>query len=193
MPQVPSPISSRRPTDPIQILIEALEITSQHTLALDELLPALADLILKVADYQLFAVFLRSGADALRIRFSIGYREDFVRKFTLRVGDGITGLAAQKRETVIVNDVTREERYILSIDAVRSEMAVPLVARGRLVGVIDLQSTQLNAFGDYEKSMLELIGSRFSMACVPWVISKERMLSMFERSAADAGIASIHW
>jgi phosphoserine phosphatase RsbU/P len=164
MPQVPSPITSRRPTDPIQILIEALEITSQHTLSLDELLPALADLVLKVADYQIFAVFLRSGADALRIRFSIGYREDFVRKFSLRVGDGIAGLAAQKREAVIVNDVTSDERYILSIDAVRSEMAVPLVARGRLVGVIDLQSTQLNAFGDYEKSMLELIGSRFSMA-----------------------------
>jgi sigma-B regulation protein RsbU (phosphoserine phosphatase) len=154
MPQIPSPISSRRPTDPIQILIEALEITSQHTLSLDELLPALADLVLKVADYQLFAVFLRSGPDSLRIRFSIGYREDFVRKFRLRVGDGITGLAAQKRETAIVNDVTREERYMMSIDAVRSEMAVPLVARGRLVGVIDLQSTQLNAFGDYEKSML---------------------------------------
>jgi sigma-B regulation protein RsbU (phosphoserine phosphatase) len=162
--QLPSPISSRRHADPIEILLEAAEIVTEHSLALEELLPALAELVRKVVDYQLIAVFLRSGTDALRIRFSIGYREDFTRNLRLKIGEGITGLAALKRETIIVNDVTRDDRYLMAIDAVRSEIAVPLLARGKIAGVIDLQSTQVDAFGDYEKKMLELIGSRFSMA-----------------------------
>ena len=142
--QQPSPISSRRHADPIEILIEASEIVTQHSLALEELLPALAELVRKVVDYQLFAVFLRSGTDEMRIRFSIGYREDFTRNLRLKIGEGITGQAAQRRETIIVNDVTRDDRYLMAIDAVRSEISVPLLARGKTVGVIDLQTTQVD-------------------------------------------------
>jgi sigma-B regulation protein RsbU (phosphoserine phosphatase) len=52
----------------------------------------------------------------------------------------------------------------MAVEAVRSEIAVPLVARGKLVGVIDLQSTSARAFGDRQRSVLELIASRFSLA-----------------------------
>ena len=52
----PSPASTRRGFDPLEILVEASDIAAGRTLNLDELLQALADLIRKVIDYQLFAV-----------------------------------------------------------------------------------------------------------------------------------------
>lgn len=159
-----SPTTSRRRTDPMEILAEASEIVSGYTLDLDELLRQLGALVLKVVEYQVFAVFLKSGKDSLRIRFAIGYREEVVRNLRLTLGEGVVGVAAQSRQTVAVNDVTRDPRYLMAIDATRSEIAVPLVARGKLVGVIDLQTPKPNAFGEYECKLLELIGSRFSLA-----------------------------
>ncbi len=102
--------------------------------------------------------------DTLAIRYSIGYRPDLVRTLRVRPGEGITGHAAQTLETVVVDDVRLDPRYLDAVDAVRSEIAVPLVARGKLVGVIDLQSPAAAAFGDQERGLLELIASRFSLA-----------------------------
>lgn len=149
----------------MEILVEASDIAAGHTLNLDELLRSLAELIRKVIDYQLFAVLLSTEkGDALRIRFSVGYGEDVVRSLRIRIGEGITGTAAQQLKAVMVNDVSGDSRYIPAVDGVRSELAVPLVARGKIVGVIDLQSTRLNAFSDHEQNIIELIGSRFSLA-----------------------------
>jgi sigma-B regulation protein RsbU (phosphoserine phosphatase) len=125
---------------------------------------ALEGLIRKVVGYQLFAILLADDDGTLTIRHSIGYRADLAERLRVKLGEGITGTAAQTRTTIVVNDVTKDPRYLMAIDAVRSEIAVPLIARGKLVGVIDLQSSVTGAFGDQERNLLELIGSRFSLA-----------------------------
>ena len=51
-----------------------------------------------------------------------------------------------RREPVLVGDVRNDPRYLNTLDAVRTELAVPMIARGKLVGVIDLQSTRVNAY-----------------------------------------------
>ena len=156
---------ARPQADAIEILIEAAEIVAGHSLDLEELLRALRDLVGKVVDYQVFAVLLRTAdGNALRIRSSVGYRPEVVRNLRIELGEGITGTAAEQQKTLVVEDVRRDPRYLVTVDGVRSEIAVPLVARGELVGVIDLQSTRLNAFSEHEKNLLELIGSRFSLA-----------------------------
>ncbi|MDA1315221.1 MAG: SpoIIE family protein phosphatase [Acidobacteria bacterium] len=161
---LPTPV-----TDPqdgsLDLLIEASEIVSRHSLDLDTLLEQLVELVRKVVDCELVAVLLKSGTDALRIRRTFGYRNDRkTRSLRVNLGEGITGAAARDLQTTVVPDVSSDPRYIELVKAVRSEMAVPLVARGKLVGVIDLQSRQLGAFGDREQSVLELIASRFSIA-----------------------------
>ena len=161
----PAPMPARPQADAIEILIEAAEIVAGHSLDLEELLRALRDLVGKVVDYQVFAVLLRTAdGNALRIRSSVGYRPEVVRNLRIELGEGITGTAAEQQKTLVVEDVRRDPRYLVTVDGVRSEIAVPLVARGELVGVIDLQSTRLNAFSEHEKNLLELIGSRFSLA-----------------------------
>ena len=154
----------RPATESLQILAEASELVAGHSLELDDLLRALAELIRKVVEYQLFAVLLADEEGTLSIRYSIGYRSELVRNLRLRPGEGITGDAADRRQTVLVQDVSSDPRYIMAIDAVRSEIAVPLLARGKVVGVVDLQSSSKDAFGETERSILELIASRFSLA-----------------------------
>ena len=162
--QAASPSPWQETDESLAILVEASEIVAGHSLDLDSLLSELVGLIRKVVEYQLVAVLLKSGESTLRIRFASGYSDDVVRKTRIKIGQGITGAAAQEMRTVIVNDVRHDPRYVETIEGVLSEIAVPLVARGKLVGVIDVQALEPNSFGDNERKLLELIGSRFSLA-----------------------------
>ena len=150
--------------DSLRILLEASQVAAEYSLDLDDLLEALGGLIRKLVDYQLFAFLLTEENQDLSIRYSIGYRPELVRTLRVESGRGITVHAAVERRTIVSNDVRNDDRYLMALDAVRSEMSVPLVARGRLVGVIDLQSSLQDAFGDREGELVERIGSRFSLA-----------------------------
>ena len=148
----------------LDFLLEVSGVSSE-TLDLDRLLPAIAQLIKKVIDYEIFAILLvAEKGGVMRIRFAIGHREEVVARLRIQIGEGITGAAAAARRPVLVNDVRNDPRYLNALDAVRSELAVPMVARGRVVGVIDIQSTRLNAFTEEEQGIVELIASRVAMA-----------------------------
>jgi L-methionine (R)-S-oxide reductase len=62
------------------------------------------------------------------------------------VGQGVCGTAAERRETVIVADVGAFPGHIACDIASRSEIVVPLIQHGRLIGVLDLDSPQLARF-----------------------------------------------
>ncbi len=163
---MPLPTPARDPHDEsLDLLVQASEIVAGHSLDLDSLLEELVELVRKVVDCELVAVLLKSGTDALRVRQTFGYGDEGkTHNLRVKLGEGVTGAAAQDLRTTVVPDVSHDPRYIQVVEAVRSEMAVPLVARGKLVGVIDLQSRDKDAFGDRERSVLELIASRFSIA-----------------------------
>ncbi len=163
-------MTSRTPTllkqrgELLDFLLEVSEVSSE-ILDLDRLLPAVAELIKKVIDYEIFAILLAADrTGVMRVRFSIGHREEIVERLRIALGDGITGAAAAGRRALLVNDVRRDPRYLNALDAVRSELAVPMVARGRVVGVIDIQSTRLNAFTERDQDLVELIASRVAMS-----------------------------
>ncbi len=144
--------------------MEVSAATSQ-TLDLDELLANVGQIVRKVLDVDLFAIMLYSERSReLTIRYAIGHREEIVRNLKVPLGEGITGVAAQRREPILVPDVRKDTRYLSSLDAVRSELAVPMVAREKLVGVIDVQSTREGAYAEYDSSMLRLIASRAAAA-----------------------------
>jgi sigma-B regulation protein RsbU (phosphoserine phosphatase) len=136
-------------------------VATSETLDLDELLQNVSNIVRRVLHYELFAILLYNEHDKdLRIRYAVGHREEIVRNLSIPLGEGITGIAAQKREAILVKDVRKDDRYLSAIDAVRTELAVPMVTRGRLVGVIDVQSTSLGAYQEEDRSMLRLIASR---------------------------------
>jgi sigma-B regulation protein RsbU (phosphoserine phosphatase) len=144
----------------LDFLLEVSRITSE-TLDLDKLLANVAEIVKVVVPYDLFAILLYSEKNqGLRIRYSIGHREEVVRNLVIGLGEGVVGAAAQSREPVLVGDVRLDARYLVALDAVQSELAVPMMAHGKLVGVIDLQSTRLRAFQDQDRRIMRLIASR---------------------------------
>ncbi len=149
-------------TELLDFLLEVAAMTSE-TLDLDRLLPAVADYIQRVIPHDVFAILLYNERQhGLKIRYARGHRDEVVRNLVIPVGEGITGGAAASRHAVVVNDVQSDPRYLPALDAVRSELAVPMFARGKLVGVIDIQSTRLNAFSENDTSLLRLLAARVS-------------------------------
>ncbi|MBV6712215.1 GAF domain-containing protein [Paenibacillus chitinolyticus] len=71
------------------------------------------------------------------------------------LGRGVCGTAAQKRETLVVEDVERFPGHIACDAASRSEIVVPLVKDGELLGVLDIDSPNLARFDETDRVMLE--------------------------------------
>jgi L-methionine (R)-S-oxide reductase len=71
------------------------------------------------------------------------------------VSEGICGAAVVQGETVIVDDVTSDPRYLACSIETRSEIVVPIRANGQIVGEIDIDSHDVNAFGTEDRIFLE--------------------------------------
>jgi sigma-B regulation protein RsbU (phosphoserine phosphatase) len=148
----------------LDFLLEVSRLTSE-TLDLDKLLGNVAQIVKDVLSYDLFAILLyNERQQGLSIRYSIGHREEVVRNLVVKLNEGVTGAAAASRLPVVVDDVRTDPRYLNALDAVRSELAVPMMARGKLVGVIDVQSTRLKAYSEQDRAMLRLIGARVAFS-----------------------------
>jgi phosphoserine phosphatase RsbU/P len=162
--KIPGSGRFRERSELLDFLLEVSAATTA-TLDLDQLLTQVAELIHTVLPYDLFAILLYSEKrQDLRIRYAVGHREEIVSNLSIPLGEGLTGAAALKREPILVGDVRNDPRYLNTVDAVRTEMAVPMTARGRLVGVIDVQSTALDAYTEEDRRMLRLIAARIGAA-----------------------------
>jgi phosphoserine phosphatase RsbU/P len=154
----------RERSELLDFLLEVSAVMAQ-TLDLDQLSANVAEIVQRVLPYDLFALLLfNEKRGDLRIRYAMGHREEVIRNLTVKLGEGVTGAAAAQREPVLVGDVRSDPRYLNTVDAVRTELAVPMTARGRLVGVIDLQSTRVNAYSVYDRALLRLIAARVAVA-----------------------------
>lgn len=148
----------------LDFLLEVSALASE-TLDLEKLLTGVAQLIKRSIPVDLLAIFLYSERRrTLGIRFSNGHREEIVRNLRVQLGEGLVGTAAVTRKPVRVDDVRLDPRYLNAVDPVRSEMAVPMMARDRLVGVIDVESTEVGAFSAEDQALLVLIASRIGVA-----------------------------
>jgi len=139
------------------------EITS--ILDLDELLQKIADLTNRFVPFEIFAIFLLDDEkQELYLRFAIGYSPDVVKNLRIKLGDGVTGTAAMERRPVVVDDVRTYPRYIEAVKSTRSELAVPLVSQNRVVGVLDIQSSEPDYFRKDQGRMLILLASQIAIA-----------------------------
>jgi len=145
------------------LLLEVADVVNT-TLDLDTTLRRVAELVRKVIDYEIFAILLlNEKAQELRIRFQVGYPREVADRMRIKVGEGVTGVAAQRREALLVDDVSKDSRYISAVPNVRSELAVPLIVKNRLIGVIDIESYQPNKFTQEHMRLLTLIASRMAI------------------------------
>jgi sigma-B regulation protein RsbU (phosphoserine phosphatase) len=145
------------------LLLEVADVVNT-TLDLDTTLRRVAELVRKVIDYEIFGILLlNEKTQELYFRFQVGYAREIAERMRIKVGEGVTGIAAQRREAVLVDDVSTDPRYISAVPNVRSELAVPLIIKNRLIGVIDIESPQPNHFTEEHKRLLTLIASRMAV------------------------------
>ena len=145
------------------LLLEVADVVNT-TLDLDTTLRRVAELVRKVIDYEIFAIMLlNEKTQELYIRFQVGHPREIAERLRVKVGEGVTGVAAQRREAVLVGDVTKDKRYISSVPNVRSELAVPLIVKNKIIGVIDIESPQADHFTEEHQRLLMLIASRMAI------------------------------
>jgi len=148
------------PVDPL--LLEVSDVMST-SLDLDTTLRRVAEVVRKVIDYEIFAILLlNEKTQELRFRFQVGYPPEFAERARIKVGVGVTGLAAQSRQAILIDDVTKDPRYIAGVPNVRSELAVPLTTKNRVIGVIDLEARDPGYFTEEHSRLLTLIASRMA-------------------------------
>jgi len=145
------------------LLLEVADVVNT-TLDLDTTLRRVAELVRKVIDYEIFAILLvNEKTQDLRIRFQVGYAREIAERMKIKIGEGVTGIAAQRREAILVDDVSKHPEYISLVANVRSELAVPLIVKNRVIGVLNLEAQEAGRFTEEHKRLLTLIGSRMAV------------------------------
>ncbi len=103
--------------------------------------------------------FLRGG------ELVVGPFQGRVACVRIALGAGVCGTAAERRATMIVPDVHAFPGHIACDAASNSEIVVPLVAAGSLVGVLDVDSPRFGRFGPEDAGLLEAFAQRLVAAC----------------------------
>jgi sigma-B regulation protein RsbU (phosphoserine phosphatase) len=171
---------------PTNIRVEPLQVDFLHniadalnsTLDLNTLMHRVADLVRAVIDYRIFAILLvNDRTNELWMRFQTGHASE-VERLRIKVGRGIIGQAALQRKSLLVDDVTKDEHYISANPNVRSELAVPLLVKNKVIGVLDIESETIGYFTQEHQRLLELVASRMSIA-----IENARLYTRVSRQA----------
>jgi sigma-B regulation protein RsbU (phosphoserine phosphatase) len=148
---------------PVESLLLDVADVLATSLDLDTTVRRVAEVVRKVIDYEIFAILLLyEKTQELRFRFQVGYPPEFAERTRIKVGEGVTGLAAQTRQSVLIDDVTKDPRYIEAVPNVRSELAVPLMTKNRVIGVIDIEAREPGYFTEEHERVLTLVASRMA-------------------------------
>ncbi len=177
--------------DPINVRVEPGDIAYlaqladalNTTLDLQTLLNRTSELVRAVIHYRIFAILLLNDrTHELRMRFQIGHTPE-VERMRFPMGKGVVGQVALSRQPVLLNDVSTADYYISANPDVRSELAVPLIAKNRLIGVMDLESEQAGYFRPEHLHLLTLTASRIAQA-----IENARLYARVSRQAQTLAV-----
>ncbi|MFI5104498.1 MAG: GAF domain-containing protein [Terriglobales bacterium] len=159
---VTSPSPQR--VDVESLLIEVADVLNT-TLDLDTLLQRVAEVVKRVIDYEIFSILLlNERRQELYFRFQIGHLPEVAERIRVKVGEGVTGRAVEQRRAILVDDVSKETNYIEAVPRVRSELAVPLITKNKVIGVIDLEARERGYFKEEHSRLLTLIASRIAIS-----------------------------
>ncbi|MGC6424408.1 MAG: GAF domain-containing protein [Lentimonas sp.] len=110
----------------------------------------------------------------LELEVSQGLSQDFD-DVALELGQGVTGWCALHGQSIIVPDVHKEPRYISLRRDIRSEMAVPMEDRGMVIGVVNVDSEEVDAFNEQAHKVLTLLTNEASRVVSRlWLIKQLR-------------------
>jgi PAS domain S-box-containing protein len=124
-------------------------------------------------------LLLDPESGTLRMATSIGYPPDMVKDLRFQLGEGITGWVAQHGEPALVPDVRLDPRYYEGDPDTRSELCVPLAAGPLVIGVLNVESAQPDAFTDDDQRLLSTLASNLVV-----LIERARLFEEVEAARA---------
>jgi diguanylate cyclase (GGDEF)-like protein len=165
----PQPTAPAAPRDVLSVadsrelrIIYRIAQETTAVLDLETLLGRIVTIIREVMGYYMVSILLPgSRPDELRVGAHSGYAVD-ITGLTIAVDEGITGWVFARGEPKIVPDVRVEPRYVGVDDTVRSELAFPLISRGRVVGVLNAESQDVDAFSEADVALMSAVGSQLA-------------------------------
>ena len=106
-------------------------------------------------DYSWVGIYLLDGNELVLGPF-LGKPSPHTR---IPLGRGICGAAATEKQTIIVDDVNADPRYLACSVETRSEIVAPIMLNGVVLGEIDIDSDKPAAFGDQDRKLVEAVAS----------------------------------
>src|SRR5258708_25799581 len=159
-----TPTAPPQHVDVESLLVEVTDVLNT-TLDLDTLLQRVAEVVKRVIDYEIFSILLlNERAQELRFRFQIGHLPEVAERIRVKVGEGVTGQAVNERRAILVDDVSQDKNYIEAVPRVRSELAVTLINKNKVIGVMDLEARERGYFKEEHARVLSLIASRIAVS-----------------------------
>jgi len=137
------------------------DITRQIQSEADEdraMAAAVATLKRRMPDYSWVGIYLLDGNELVLGPFE-GKPSPHAR---IPLGRGICGAAASEKATIIVDDVNADPRYLACSIETKSEIVVPIMAGGEVLGEIDIDSDRQAAFGAADKTLLEAVAAQLA-------------------------------
>jgi sigma-B regulation protein RsbU (phosphoserine phosphatase) len=164
LPQRPAPVRPATDTELLSTLFElGREVTSVLDLA--DLLEKIPQLIARLTRFSAFAVYLLDEQrQELHIAYAVGYPQDVVRTLRLRVGQGVVGAAVEQGRPILVNDISKEPRFMGPLRNMVSQLAVPMRRKGRVIGALNLLSDASGAFTDQDEALLRQFAAHVAVA-----------------------------
>jgi signal transduction protein with GAF and PtsI domain len=129
------------------------------------------------------------GSDTLVVKASRGLRKEVVEKARVRVGEGIAGMVAERREGMLLLDDLLDPR-LRSRRKVTDALSVPIISEGNLLGVLNLNTKKDQAFGEFDLFLLNTLTKQIASAIergnrMEDVRLRLKMLEKAEKRAMD--------
>ncbi len=105
-------------------------------------------------------ILIERATGVLNIEIADNIDPDAASGVKLKIGEGVTGWVAKTGEPLLVGDVRSSPQYISLKSDVLSELAVPLIIGGEVVGIINLDSNKLNAFTEDDKDLMVAVAAQ---------------------------------
>src|SRR6202171_3985881 len=147
------------------LLLNEVGRETSSILDVEELLRRAAEQIKRVIDYQILSIMLYDEAQKVfRHRVDVKHGQRVQGKMRVAASEGIVGAAAVLKEPVIVPDVTVDPRYLMVNPETRSELAIPMIHKGKVIGVLDLESPQPNYFTEDHVQTLSILAGNLAVS-----------------------------
>jgi sigma-B regulation protein RsbU (phosphoserine phosphatase) len=147
------------------LLLNEVSRETASILDVEELLRRAADQIKRVIDYQILSILLYDEEQKIfRHRVDVKHGQHVQGKMRVGAAEGIVGAAALLKEPVLVPDVTTDSRYLMVNPETRSELAIPMIHKGKVIGVLDVESPQLNYFTQDHVQTLSILAANLAVS-----------------------------